>query len=210
PQIQVAIEKNGGCNHMTCSQASCKYEFCWICMGDWKKHNNNYSCNVFDPSIDEQASASRASLERYLHYYTRFVTHHQSRKLEAKLQDSVEKQMEEMQNRPGGMTWVEVQFLKKPVEVLAECRQTLMYTYAFAFYLKKTNVSEIFESNQRDLEQATEQLSHSLERDFGFEETTRAELQKHKQEVQDQTKYVELRRSILLQQCEEESWTFNQ
>ena len=34
-----------------------------------------------------------------------------------------------------------------------------MHTYVFAFYLAKNNEAEIFESNQRDLEMATETLS---------------------------------------------------
>jgi len=29
PACNVPIEKNGGCNHMTCK--GCKYEFCWVC-----------------------------------------------------------------------------------------------------------------------------------------------------------------------------------
>eukprot|EP01098_Paradermamoeba_levis_P004734 TRINITY_DN2019_c0_g1_i1.p1 TRINITY_DN2019_c0_g1~~TRINITY_DN2019_c0_g1_i1.p1 ORF type:complete len:364 (-),score=71.63 TRINITY_DN2019_c0_g1_i1:85-1176(-) len=35
PQCGEAIEKNGGCHHMTCK--SCRFMFCWNCGGDWRK-----------------------------------------------------------------------------------------------------------------------------------------------------------------------------
>ena len=54
-----------------------------------------------------------------------------------------QEKMEEMQQH--NMSWIEVQFLKKAVDILCECRRTLMYTYVFAYYLKKNNESEIFE-----------------------------------------------------------------
>lgn len=78
-----------------------------------------------------------------------------------------------------------VQFLKKAVDILCQCRQTLMYTYVFAFYLRKNNQSVIFEDNQRDLERATEILSEYLERDI-----TSENLADIKQKVQDKYRYV--------------------
>ncbi|KAH3757519.1 E3 ubiquitin-protein ligase RNF14 [Pelomyxa schiedti] len=33
PRCHCAIEKNGGCNHMTCR--SCSHQFCWLCLGNY-------------------------------------------------------------------------------------------------------------------------------------------------------------------------------
>jgi ariadne-1 len=70
--------------------------------------------------------------------------------------------MEKMQ-QTSSLTWIEVQFLKKAVDTLTECRMTLKWTYCMAFYLKQNNMTELFEDNQRDLERATENLSEQLE-----------------------------------------------
>lgn len=86
--------------------------------------------------------------------------------------------MQHMQNF--NFTWVETQFLTNAVTVLNRCRRTLMYTYAFAYYLKPSNETTIFENNQSDLEIATEQLSEKLERDLDSEKD---DLVKIKQDV---------------------------
>jgi len=38
PFCLAGIEKNGGCDHMTCHH--CRGEFCWLCFGDWKTHQD--------------------------------------------------------------------------------------------------------------------------------------------------------------------------
>ena len=71
------------------------------------------------------------------------MNHLQSLKFENKLYAMVKDKMEEMQQH--NMSWIEVQFLKKSLDILCECRRTLMYTYVFAYYLKKNNNQQIFE-----------------------------------------------------------------
>lgn len=196
PKCHVTIEKNGGCNHMVCRNNNCKADFCWMCLGPWEPHGSSwYSCNRYDEK-DAQAARdaqakSRQALERYLFYCNRYMNHAQSAKFEYKLYAQVKQKMEEMQQH--NMSWIEVQFLRKAVDVLCLCRNTLKYTYVFAFYLKKNNQSVIFEDNQKDLEMATETLSEYLERDI-----TSECLSDIKQKVQDKYRYCEARRKALL------------
>ena len=82
-------------------------------------------------------------------YVFRYMNHLQSLKFESKLYAMVKDKMEEMQQH--NMSWIEVQFLKKSLDILVECRRTLMYTYVFAYYLKKNNQSAIFEVLRRIL-----------------------------------------------------------
>jgi len=212
PKCHVTIEKDGGCNHMVCKQQNCKADFCWVCLGPWEPHGSSwYNCNRFDEDDAKKArdaqEKSRAALARYLFYCNRYMNHMQSLKFEHKLYASVRQKMEEMQQH--NMSWIEVQFLKKAVDVLTQCRSTLMYTYVFAFYLKRNNHSIIFEDNQKDLENATEQLSEYLER-----EITSDILVDIKQKVQDKSRYCENRRAVLLSHCHEgyerDFWEYQQ
>ena len=173
PKCQTRIEKNQGCNHINCSQ--CKYEFCWMCMGDWADHGATtggfYKCNKYDPlkaeaddgAMDDQARAKR-ELDRYLHYYKRFHGHDQSQAFATKQLESTEKRMVELQESTHG-SWIDVQFLKTANEMVIDCRRVLKNTYVFGYYLPTPakRQRELFENLQEHLERFTETLSEMTE-----------------------------------------------
>ncbi|KAJ5363170.1 hypothetical protein N7541_004014 [Penicillium brevicompactum] len=208
PRCNSTIEKNGGCNHMTCRK--CKHEFCWMCMGLWSEHGTSwYNCNRYEEKSGSDARSaqakSRSFLERYLHYYNRYANHEQSAKLDKDLYLKTEKKMTSLQSQ-SGLSWIEVQFLDTASQALQQCRQTLKWTYAFAFYLARNNLTEIFEDNQKDLEMAVESLSEMFEKPV-------PELAELKVDILDKTAYCTKRRVILLSDTAENlkngEWSFN-
>ncbi|ANB15420.1 E3 ubiquitin-protein ligase HEL1 [Sugiyamaella lignohabitans] len=209
PNCKAVIEKNGGCNHMKCRK--CKHEFCWICFGNWTEHGTEYyNCSRFkEDGASEQArneqETSRAYLKRYLHYYNRFTTHMQSRKLEKKSYLKMQKKMTDLQE-DSGLSWIEVQFLSDTFQALNESRRVLMWAYAFAYYLEQSNTTTIFEDNQSDLEMAVENLSELFEKPVSY-------LAEQRTLLMDKCKYVINRRAVLLEYAAkglaENSWRFN-
>ncbi|KAI3405074.2 hypothetical protein KGF56_002030 [Candida oxycetoniae] len=177
PKCHTSIEKNGGCNHMTCRK--CGNEFCWICLSDWKSHNNNYSCNRFkDERAEEEVrkNFSRASLERYLHFYKRYSIHESSMKGDIKTLkkiDNVTKlYMEDRRNKgERNLSWTDIQFLPDAMRALQNGRKTLKWTYCFAFYLASSNFSQIFETNQDFLNKTVEDLSKVFEEIIAIDKT---------------------------------------
>ncbi|XP_034658009.1 E3 ubiquitin-protein ligase ariadne-1 [Drosophila subobscura] len=210
PKCNVTIEKDGGCNHMVCKNPNCRYDFCWVCLGSWEPHGSSwYSCNRFDEEEAKKARLAqqlyRSTMARYLHYYNRYMNHMQSGRLEHNIYAQVQAKVKAMRET---MTWFEVQFLEESVEVLCQCRVTLMYSYVFAYYLRNNNQKIIFEDNQRDLESATEKISECLER-----EITALTFQTVRQKVLDLSHYCERRRTVLLchvrEGYEKDWWDFS-
>jgi len=186
PKCRVRIEKNKGCNHMTCKQ--CHHEFCWICNGDWKNHSQ---CNRFD---ENSAQGKDRELARNLHYVKRYQIHGEAQQFAEKVLEEVRgKLMNSIFSVEDGETLAMVEELKEPVvranEELVECRRTLKHTYIYAYkYLQKAEsdadadanananaddvvnqgktkiLCEQFEYHQEMLERFTEELSELTEK----------------------------------------------
>ena len=72
PNCKIYIEKNEGCNHMTC--ATCKYQWCWLCEGKYEYgHYKTGKCNGHQFTkanyIDEVYKPSINSINTYSNNY---------------------------------------------------------------------------------------------------------------------------------------------
>ncbi|KAL0098122.1 hypothetical protein J3Q64DRAFT_1671762 [Phycomyces blakesleeanus] len=166
PKCEALIEKWGGCNHMTCKK--CRHGFCWVCKEPWRKHGlDAYTCHKYKAesvNSDDCSKYARRNVERYLHYYERYMNHQTSARLDNELfrRKPIDiKEIEEMEE-DGTLPCFRVKTLKDAWEITVKSRNTLKWAYVLAFYMKETNALDLFEKNQRELEMAIESLSESL------------------------------------------------
>ncbi|XP_066587714.1 potential E3 ubiquitin-protein ligase ariadne-2 [Prorops nasuta] len=190
PKCHICIEKNGGCNHMQCY--NCKYDFCWMCLGDWKAHGSDYyECSRYkeNPNIAHESAhvQAREALKKYLHYYERWENHSRSLKLEEQTLETIKSRVDKKVMNASG-TWIDWQHLYEAASLLARCRYTLQYTYPYAYYMESGSRKELFEYQQAQLEAEIENLSWKIER---AETTDRGDLE-------NQMDIAEKRRIILL------------
>ena len=162
PSCHKFIEKNQGCDHMTCQKKAggCGHEFCWICFKDWKGHT---TCNKFEDETKQiKVKDIKIELEKYIHYFDRYMNHAKALKLGLKLRNSIEYGIQ-LFNTFKNVPFPDLIFLREAVETVAASRRLLKYSYVFGFYLKKCNSKALFEHNQSLLEGNANRLHELLE-----------------------------------------------
>ena len=166
-----------------------------MCLNDWKTHGATYDCNRYKGNPDQDNA--REALNRYTHYYHRWINHSNSLKFEKAFKEQCQLKIHEKIMNKGGGTLVDWEFFTEAVDTLTRARYTLQYTYPYAYYLEDNESKLLFENIQAELEREVENLSHSLEK-VNLND---------KYNIKTQMNIVEKRRKTLLKDFIQEIWT---
>ncbi|KAL8051592.1 hypothetical protein ABFX02_06G157800 [Erythranthe guttata] len=131
PECGRKIEKNQGCNHITCRDP-CKHEFCWLCLTPWKEAH--YDCNRYEE--DESLTNTRKKLKRYMHYYERWAANHKSREIAAgNLKWAKDELISVVAENNQQLPEDGVELVIEAFELITESRTALKWSYAYGYYV---------------------------------------------------------------------------
>ncbi|KAL3505246.1 hypothetical protein ACH5RR_035087 [Cinchona calisaya] len=179
PRCYKPVEKNGGCNLVSCI---CGQPFCWLC-GSATGLNHTWdsieghSCGRFKEDEVEKTERAKKLLWRYSHYHNQFKGHTDSLKLEAKLKDKLQEKIIILEARD--LKLRDFSWLTNGFNRLFRSRRILSHSYPFAYYMfggelfkiemieKEREIKQnLFEDQQQQLGFNIEQLSMVLEEPF--------------------------------------------
>ena len=176
PNCKKHIEKNQGCNHMTCRREAggCGYEFCWICLGKWAPHGTSwYNCTRVKPEDikknDEQIQKAKLEMEKNQRFLEGFKEEENAIKFAIKLDEQIDlykKLLIEKKEQKEA----DIVFLDEALKTVIECHQILKNTYVFGYYMdKKAKSKSLYEHHQEMLRREADLLHEKIEMKYLFD-----------------------------------------
>ncbi|PIN12373.1 putative E3 ubiquitin ligase [Handroanthus impetiginosus] len=179
PKCLKPVEKNGGCNLVSCL---CGQAFCWLCGGatgrdhTWS-HIVNHSCGRYKEESEKKAERAKRDLYRYMHYHNRYKAHTDSFKQESRLRETIKEKVSNLEAKDSKLR--DFSWVTNGLYRLFRSRRALSYSYPFAFYMfgddlftgemtkKESEIKQnLFEDQQQQLESNVEKLSKFFEDPF--------------------------------------------
>ncbi|KAL9165060.1 hypothetical protein ABFS82_06G146600 [Erythranthe guttata] len=154
PKCGRNIEKNKGCNHMTC-RIPCGHNFCWLCLGPWKHDGTHIYCKEYEDR-DQEANTY------YAFHYQKWASNHESRETAMKNLRRVKNGL--IQN----VADFELQFVIEALEQIVESRRVLKWSFAYGYYLPSTETRKIVSLHnlQEEAEAVVEKLQHFYDKEI--------------------------------------------
>ncbi|CAL2034162.1 unnamed protein product [Caenorhabditis brenneri] len=132
PRCFIPIQKNGGCNHMTCT--GCRYQYCWVCSQNWRTHSGK--CKQSDFTMEKFRPNLRGNSDVFAHHFARYEHHKKCLEKDRRVLSACKTQ-----------------------NTLDKSHQTLMNSYVFGYYLKEGTYTRSLEKYQQKLEITVEELA---------------------------------------------------
>nr|GLL47360.1 probable E3 ubiquitin-protein ligase ARI2 [Ipomoea trifida] len=179
PKCHKPVEKNGGCNLVSCI---CGQAFCWLCGGATGRDHTwsriaGHSCGRYKEDQEKKAERAKRDLYRYMHYHNRYKAHTDSFKQESRLKETIRDKVSSLEARDSKLK--DFSWVTNGLNRLFRSRRALSYSYPFAFYMfgddlfkdEMTNEQReikqnLFEDQQQQLEANVEKLSKFIEEPF--------------------------------------------
>ncbi|CAI9094378.1 OLC1v1030103C1 [Oldenlandia corymbosa var. corymbosa] len=140
PKCKRRIEKYGGCDEICCAEP-CGFFFCWMCLSPMSEHDN-VVCGLYKEGKkgefneeEEIRQKAKNSLEKFLHYYDRWVINQNSRMKALADMKQLRINSEKFRNIHH-LPVCRVQFIMDACAQVAECRRVLKWLYAFGYFLQ--------------------------------------------------------------------------
>lgn len=172
PKCKRPIEKNQGCNYMKCRHPGCGQEFCWLCLADWKTHNDHFKCNKYDnlskeekKKMDDDKQKERSDLQKYAFYYERYHNNDVAIKSVEKIIKTYKQEQKDLAIHLS-LSLTQLEFLLDACHVLRNSKRILKWSYGYGFYLDNDLQRNLYEIIQEKLDMYSSELHVLLEKDY--------------------------------------------
>jgi ariadne-1 len=163
PKCRNRIEKNGGCNHMTCSQ--CRHQFCWICGQNWAMHKPPCDASKFVDSkyANKLQAVDSVMAQKTIRFAGSFKSHKESLEIETKKKGETMQKLIHVYHAEGLRFDAAQDFALKVLSTIEASRSVLMWSYPFVFFMPDGPDIAIFEHRQAQVAQCIDELTDLVE-----------------------------------------------